>query len=187
MDVPKFCLFGKYLEVFLLIGIKATCKLILFIRIIITQHIIKLQDHDIHETNQKLFQRQTDNCILFLKGPILNSTIRSVSLSKKKSTMSLVEEFMPPSKFKYLTWSPLIWKLDTDSYRGLMGRSFVPIAFAKRHARTIKINTFFVAMVLFFVSWCVRLGYVMERERYEEKLRFGRLFIEVLVRRYQIF
>ena len=170
-----------------MIGIKATCKLILFIRIIITQHIIKLQDHDIHETNQKLFQRQTDNCILFLKGPILNSTIRSVSLSKKKSTMSLVEEFMPPSKFKYLTWSPLIWKLDTDSYPGLMGRSFVPIAFAKRHARTIKINTFFVAMVLFFVSWCVRLGYVMERERYEEKLRFGRLFIEVLVRRYQIF
>ena len=117
----------------------------------------------------------------------MNSTIRLVSLSKKKSTMSLVQEFMPPSKFKYLTWSPLIWKLDTDSYPGLMGRSFVPIAFSKRHARTIKINTFFVAMVLVFVYWCVRLGYVMERERYEEKLRFGRLFIEVLVRRYQIF
>lgn len=29
-------------------------------------------------------------------------------------------------------------------------------------------------MVLVFVYWCVRLGYVMERERYEEKLRFGR-------------
>lgn len=112
---------------------------------------------------------------------------RLVSLSEKKSTMSLVQEFMPLSKFKHLTWSPLIWKLDTDSYPGLMGRSFVPIAFAKRHARTIKINTFFVAMVLVFVYWCVRLGYVMERERYEEKLRFGRLFIEVLERRYQIF
>ena len=60
-----------------------------------------------------------------------------------------------------------------------MGRSLVPVAFAKRHATTIKINTLFIAMVFTFVYWCVLLCYVIEMERDEEKLRCGRLFIGV--------
>ena len=74
---------------------------------------------------------------------------------------------------KNFNWPPLILKFDTNLYPGLMGRSLVPVAFAKRHERTNKINTLFIAMVFAFVYWSgVLLCNVIARKG-EMKKSFG--------------
>jgi hypothetical protein len=68
--------------------------------------------------------------------------------------MPFEHDLISESNFRQLAWSPFTWSVDTTSYPGLMGRSIVAVAFAKRQARTSKIKAFFTAMV--FVYACYR-------------------------------